>query len=947
MNIIKPLQASVLCKNFAYQGTLFFAVSLLWGFRLDSGEAVTEPQFWASIGAMLGKNEMFDTGMPKADGEVLLYGSFFSPSGAPVTTDKVSLAFGPTIHKELTIYGNRSWVKTLGAAVGIKGPEPFTEMPVSYANAFGGEGFDKNPSGKGVASVQTETGKITMLPNIEYPDQLIHASGDRPAPAAFNRIDIMSQPRFSKAGTYNKKYIRERMPGLPDDIDLTYFNDAAPDQQIDGFFKGDETFEIINMNPDTPVQSGQLPGVYGRCFVNHDTDGEIIFKEIETQLDTVWFFPHDNLGVLIHRGLIEVSEDDGSDIKQLVMAYENIGDSPRSKVHYQEEMRKRLDPEEGFKYLLNTVPLIPIGCRCGFETIKEESNSPLENLGRQNTQTYAEQKREEMQNEIEKQKAQAEKKKSEAVIQMEKAGVDSRPLTDAFDLNPATPQETPESEKIKELIENIAPGAINDPENFDITRLNLKGFDDLKAFTDKLSAEKRKEAEAQLETEIAKLKEKQKEEGGKEIPDDTIAQLENALAEMKLPPILPRFNLEENIPKIREQITQAEERRMMLLNSMTLTAEQFPPLELEQKIDLDKIEKQLKEAQKKAQEGYLAGAHYLEKARSPHQGREPEIADALLQAYKQNDATAGGDYAFTDLSNRNLAGIDLSNAYLEYVDLTGADLTGANLNNAILAHANLTDTDFTDANLSGANIGATDMHNTRFIDANLTGAILGKAKINGAKFHRCKLIDRSEMFYETQFQKVDFTGSDLQKNNFIDADITECCFKEADLTQSNFMNPQMRHAVFDKTILHDVNFVQAQAENTSFKNADMKKVRFVGGCKLANAKFTGADASEANLRDCDLRNADFSEAYLFKSDFGGSDLSGAQFIRANAKQAQFNKANLILANLYRINLMEGSLYKARLAAADFTEANLYSANLMDSIIQEDDLEETVFTDVNL
>lgn len=35
-----------------------------------------------------------------------------------------------------------------------------------------------------------------------------------------------------------------RMPGFPDDFNYDYFNDAAKDQQIEGFFKGDEQYEI-------------------------------------------------------------------------------------------------------------------------------------------------------------------------------------------------------------------------------------------------------------------------------------------------------------------------------------------------------------------------------------------------------------------------------------------------------------------------------------------------------------------------------------------------------------------------------------------------------------------------------------------------------------------------------------------------------------------------------
>ncbi|MFW6372957.1 MAG: DUF2169 family type VI secretion system accessory protein, partial [Thermodesulfobacteriota bacterium] len=223
MNIIKSLQAGILSKTYDYKGQSFFAVSLLWGFQLDSGEPVLEYKLWAAIAEMLGKNEMFDAAMPKPHGEALVHGSFFAPEGKPVLSGTVSFSLD-TIHKELSVFGDRFWTRTLGTAVSVRGPEPFTEMPVGYANAFGGDGYKINPVGKGFGEIQNENGRLFPLPNIEYPDQLILSPRDRPAPASLSRVDMMWKQRFSKAGTYDKKYIDERMPGLPDDIDWSFFN---------------------------------------------------------------------------------------------------------------------------------------------------------------------------------------------------------------------------------------------------------------------------------------------------------------------------------------------------------------------------------------------------------------------------------------------------------------------------------------------------------------------------------------------------------------------------------------------------------------------------------------------------------------------------------------------------------------------------------------------------
>lgn len=935
MNILKALHAGILQTCYSFHGEHFFAVSLLWGFRLNSGRPVLEQELWEKIGGVFGKNEIFDSGMPKATGEVLIHGSFFAPDRQPVKAGQVSLTIG-SVHKDLSVFGDRRWRKTpVGAA--IEGPEPFTEMPITYYQAFGGEGYAQNPVGKGIGAVDTESGPVYSLPNIEYPEQLIFSPRDRPDPAAFSRLDPMWRQRFSKSGTYDKKYIKERMPGLPDDINWTFFNEASPDQWIEEFFRGDEKFEIINMNPDMPVQEGRLPGVYGRCFVNHGVDDEIIFKEIPTRLDTVWFFPSENLGVLIHRGTLEISEDDGGDVKQLLIAHENLQDPPRSEAHYLREITERSDPETAGFRIMNTAPLLPDGCKCGFKIMEEESEKPLENLTNRNLGVFTDKKVEESKEKLEEQLKERRKNLDEG---LRAEGVDPEPYMKKMEY--PKPGTSPEEEEINALLEAAIPGIVSDPKKIDFSRIDIKKLKDIEGYSKRLTEKKQKEAEDQLNQELDRLKSLSKE--NPEIPeiDDTIDRIESALAETKKPPLLPRLNIQEQMKAARDQYAQAQQ-QALVLHSMGIPSENLDDLD-KLDIDFDELEPKVMAAVKTAMDGYRLGAHSIPESRSPHEGKEPEIAAAVVKAYQDGGKTAGGDYAFTDLSGLDLSGIDLSGAYLEYVNLTDANLTDADLSNAILAHADLTRTDFTRAKLTGANVGAATMKNTRFVDADLTGAILGKAKIEEAVFHRCKLVDRMEMFLDTSFQKVDFSGSDLKKNNFIDSDISGCIFAGADLSESNFINPKMDNTDFNGSILKSVNFIKAEAENAVFRQAEMKNARFVGGCILPGADFSGADAGEANLRDCELQNADFTDAFLHKADFGGSDLTRAKFVRANAVQAQFNKSNLVYADLYRIHLMEGSLYKARLSAARFTEANLYSVNFMGSIVGEEGMDDADFTD---
>lgn len=144
------------------------------------------------------------------------------------------------------------------------------------------------------------------------------------------------------------------------------------------------------VHPEHAVIKGQIPGVYGRAFVNHQVNGKVVFKEIPTQLDTIWLFPNSELGVMIHRGTLEVSEDDATDIKQILIANENTADTPRTAEHYKKELALRTDLKEGFKYMLFTVPLIPEGTTCGFKEIEEKADFPYEQLVNQHAQKFSE-----------------------------------------------------------------------------------------------------------------------------------------------------------------------------------------------------------------------------------------------------------------------------------------------------------------------------------------------------------------------------------------------------------------------------------------------------------------------------------------------------------------------------------------------------------------------------
>lgn len=873
---------------------------------------------WGAISEQI-PDGLFDGAMPKHNGEVLVQGSFFAPGGQAVEAGEVSVQLG-TVNKQLRVYPERRWRKVLGAGVAISNQSPITELPIQYDKAFGGEGFKLNPEGIGYQPVDTETGEAHFLPQIEYKNQPITQPGKEYAPASLGRVDQMWQQRLKLAGTYDEKYLNERMPGLPDDIDWQYFNEAAEDQWIDGFFQGDEAFLIQHMHPEYSQLSGQLPSVYGRAFINQDTGSAVEFKEIPTQLDTVWLFPSAEMGVMIYRGTIGAFSNDGSDIKALLLACENRTDTPRELSHYQDQMEKRLDPDNGFKYALYTAPLIAEGMKCGFQQIQEENDFPLDMEAKKNMDMFAAEKM-----------AEAEQQKADAVQQLTEklkaAGIDPQPYLDKIH----SPEKDPLQEKMEALMEKMAPGITSDPENLDLTKLDLAVMDEIQALGDEIKKEKLAEAKANIRTQIDELKVKPE----AHLYADAIQKLEDALLEIDLPPVWPRTDLMAQLQGVRQQVATAEQ-EIDKLRKMGVAEEQLPNIE----VDLDDFESKLKEADKRLKDTYRMGAHMMGECRSPHPDQEALLKQQLLQKYRAGESMAGMDFACIDLAGENLKGIDLSECYLEGVDFSGCDLTEANLEGAILACANLEGARLDRTNLKGANLGATNLTDTEFRNINLQDGQLSRARLIRTRFENSCLNDIN--FLETLFEQPAFIRCEMQKCNFIEPDLNQVSFEGSDLGESNFVKPVMEQADFREAKLNGVNFVEAQLNGSGFQQAVMINSRFVGGCQMNNCDFSGADISQSCLRENQLRQAVFTGATLNEADLSGAQLQHSDFQQATALRAQFIKSELGKADMSRCNLMEGSLFKAMLVEADFSGSNLYCVNFMEATLGG-----TRFKDANL
>lgn len=271
----------------------------------------------------MGQKVFWDIMAPKKQAEFLIYGSAYSVKcmyglGVSVKVGKDS--------KILIVYGDRTWTHN-----GISRPKPFKTMPLNYANSYGGYNYIFNPLGKG--HIDKELDEV-RLPNIEHLNQLILDQSDVPQPAGFGPYPS-SWPQRKKYFPNSYDFENEETPIIINDNSILGFNTAPLDQQIEGFFQGDENIEINNMHPIFPVISSSLPGIRLRRFILiKNKDNIEKFEEIETYADTLWLLPDLESGILSFHSNYSASEFEFTNITCVYSAIEYIEDDPKPLKYY-------------------------------------------------------------------------------------------------------------------------------------------------------------------------------------------------------------------------------------------------------------------------------------------------------------------------------------------------------------------------------------------------------------------------------------------------------------------------------------------------------------------------------------------------------------------------------------------------------------------------------------
>lgn len=812
---------------------------------------------WMFLAEELGKDGIPDAGMPKTHAEFLVTGRAFQAGAELRPACKVRVRVG-TLEKTLYVLGNRYWLSDKEQSK----PEPFVEMPIAWERAFGGEGFEKNPLGKGFVPIETERGPVHPLPNLERPDQLVTSKRDRPEPAGLGPIDLMWPQRFRKAGTHDDKWLRELFPGFAKDMDWSIFNIASADQQQNTPFRGDEPFVIEGMNAQKPRLEGGLPGIAARCFLSQRAaDGEALL-EVAMRLTTVWFFPHAERFLLVFHGMHPVVEDDATDVSQLMIAAEALGEA-RPPDHYQKVIARRLDPDMGALHALRDDDLLPSTPEV--KAAKDEAVAEMqaalstEGLLRKHQRAFIER-------EIEKSR-----------VLVASLGLDP----DVHAMGPLPPDEPlPNLEEIPELQERLSA---------EVERLK----------------EENEQWQAERE---AKVRELLIEEGL-----DANEILAEPQQSTRGP---PTFSAEQELQKLRALSAECR-----AAGCPVAELDHYANDAAHRKL-LVEGERAAREGYRQMAHQQDAAPRFS--GEDAAKSRAAALATFESQGSLARLNLTGFDLSGVDLHGVDLSGAWLENADLSGANLAGARLCEAVLARADLTEAVLTDADLSRANLGLAQLIRTKADRANLTEAILNKARLDETSLRGARLESANLLEaiisatdmsQAELpaitFLKDDLRGLRLAGADLNQCNFIEVDVRGVDFAGARLEEATFVKSTGDGAVFAKARMANARFVQeCTFEQTDFRKAILEGTN-LRGTRLAGSDFSGARLAGADLSECDLRGAKLYRAFARDALLLKANLVEAVLLSADLMNAILQKADLSGADLRGANLFQADLARVR------------------------------------
>lgn len=772
--------------------------------------------------------------------------------------------------------------------------------------------------------------------------------------------------RMKNMGTYDARWLKTRWPGLPDDADWRFFNEAQPQQRLPDGLRGDEEILLAGFFDDAPERRFRLPGARLRFEVLRREDN--VWKEHAARMDTLWLFPGQNTALLYWHALVPCADEAASDIAAV---------------------RLHLSPDT-----LETVPP-PAPAADAVTAAGQTTDAPAPGMGAAvaaaagmtaaaAAATSA---------------ATAGASDSDREPAAASAATPSSPTQETAS-SPTTPTPAPAvsdtptfspaalSATMREVLTEDLPEINAALEEAGLPPLSPEQIEETRRHIDALTA---KLAEVEATPPPPPLEEQLRQAG---VPEDRIAAV-NAALELELPDptqhadsaswqaasdaFLARFSAllqpdeglrasmsrtlqllgpdgEKQLKALAGDMADSPQALLQRAGMRPDNAERLLTMLEQAPDDPDELDAYARELEMAAGfppdsisghlqryrdalrelEGESPAAPESSSPKAPEESGTTAASDAppatATASEEQPPQSAGNaaeaEAATTDTATDSAA--PLSRAAVMALLASGASLAGA-----VLAGADLSGLRFDKQHLAGADFSGANLRGASFVDADLSGASLEGADASDAVFLRARL-DKARL-RQLRAADADFTGATLAGADAPGADFSGATFQESQAADLHAAD-----AVFANARLRDANFSGANLSGARLTGTDMHAL------KLDRARLSGANLADASLNNgTRAPGADFSGAALGGSVWSGvaapqaifqraaadnasfidCDFTGTGWDAVRARHADFTRCSLRGASLQRADLFEASLREARLHAADVRNANLYGADL--------------------
>lgn len=243
-----------------------------------------------------------DTAPGKTGTDLLIKGTARSPGCKPLQDWPVAVCIPNIMRHEFHVRGPSEWRRG-PLSWALTQPEPVTEVPLTYALAYGGAVppgaepptdpqpvYEMNPAGRGfvtAARLNDETPfaapQIGLLADFMANDPLLEMRVCGTMPIAKGWL-----PRRVFAGTFDENWQRTRHPRMPPDYSYEFWNQAPTALQLRPGLRGDESIVLEGMSHIGPVKL-PLPsaGVVAYLPDAPSNGGGATGQAVDMALDTV------------------------------------------------------------------------------------------------------------------------------------------------------------------------------------------------------------------------------------------------------------------------------------------------------------------------------------------------------------------------------------------------------------------------------------------------------------------------------------------------------------------------------------------------------------------------------------------------------------------------------------------------------------------------------------